>query len=819
MKVRTINITDVDDKQLLEISKKNLLALNLEEMKTIKNYFNKKGRNPTDIELETIAQTWSEHCKHKTLTAKIEYKSETSKDDILPLTKLYNNLLEETIFKITKELNKKFCVSVFKDNAGIIEFDKNYGIAFKVETHNHPSAIEPYGGAATGIGGVIRDILGVGKGAKPILNTDIFCFGPLDYSHKKLLKGVFHPKRIFKGVVSGVRDYGNRMGIPTANGAVLFDEGYVYNPLVYCGTVGIIPKNKSFKKVSSGDYIISVGGRTGRDGIHGATFSSLALDKNTPLSPVQIGNPIIEKKVMDTVLQARDMDLYTGITDCGAGGYSSAVGELGKNCGARVFLDRVPLKYKGLLPWEIWLSEAQERMVLSVKEKNLSKILKIFQNEDVEAFVLGRFTNTKKLEVFYKNKKICDIDMNFLHNGLPKRHYECVWKFDSKYENQKNISGILKNRNLTYKSILYDIFSDLNVCSKEWIIQQYDHEVQGQTVLKPLQNRDINDTGPGDACVLWINNIKNSFKGISIACGINPEYGKIDPYWMAASAIDETLRNLVCVGTDINKVALLDNFCWGRPENKHQLAGLVRACQACYDIAKVYRTPFISGKDSLNNDYMDEKLQYHSIPSTLLISGIGIIDDIKKCISMYFKEPENLIYLLGETKNELGGSLFYKILKFRTTDVPKVNPITARKLMITVNRAIKQNLILSCHDCSEGGISVALGEMCFSGGLGAEINLNGVKVDKEIEKLKKQDKNIANLIILFSESNSRFIVEVKKENKEKFEKLMKKNVFCLIGRIKKHKKFIVKGLNNRIIINEDIDKLKSLWKNSLKNKL
>jgi phosphoribosylformylglycinamidine synthase len=395
---KAIEILNLSNKQLIQLSEKNVLSLSLAEMKAAQDYFEKLGRNPTDVEMETIAQTWSEHCKHKTLTGIIEY---TEKKGTKKTKRIYNNLLKETVFKATMELNKKWCLSVFKDNAGIIEFDAKNGIAFKVETHNHPSALEPYGGSATGVGGVVRDILGVGLGAKPLANTDVFCLGNPDAKDSQVPKGVYHPKRIAKGVISGVRDYGNRMGIPTVNGAVYFDEGYTANPLVYCGTMGIIPKSKINKKVNSGDLILVAGGRTGRDGIHGATFSSIQLDQESDVSAVQIGNPIVEKKVLDAMLKARDLNLYRAVTDCGAGGLSSAIGELGNKIGALVYLDRVPLKYGGLVPWEIWISEAQERMVFAVPPKNKRKIAELFSKENVEAVFIGEFTKDKKLTLKY----------------------------------------------------------------------------------------------------------------------------------------------------------------------------------------------------------------------------------------------------------------------------------------------------------------------------------------------------------------------------------------------------------------------------------
>jgi len=777
MKIKHIELLNADKTKLTQMSKKYLLSLNLAEMQTIQRYFQTKKRNPTDVELETIAQTWSEHCKHKTLAGSVEFRVQSSEKKWK--IKKYNNLLKETIFKATKELNKKWCISVFKDNAGIIEFDKKNAVAFKVETHNHPSAIEPYGGAGTGIGGVIRDILGVGLGAKPIVNTDIFCFGYPD-TNKKIPEDVLTPKRIFEGVVSGVRDYGNRMGIPTANGSIIFDDGYIFNPLVYCGTVGILPKNKSFKKVMPGDLILTVGGRTGRDGIHGATFSSLSLDKDIPLNVVQIGNPIVEKKLADTVLKARDKNIYNAITDCGAGGFSSAIGELAIfSNGAKVFLEKAPLKYKGLEPWEIWVSEAQERMILAVPPKNLKKILKVFTDEDVEATVLGEFTNTGKLEVFYKNNLVCCLDMDFLHNGVPKKKMVAAFTEKTTFR----VIANTETSNLTSK--LKKLLSSPNIRSKERVIRQYDYEVQGNTVVKPLVG--VKNDGPSDATV--VKPIPDSNKGIVISNGINL-YGKFDPYWMAASAIDEALRNIISVGGDLSKTALLDNLCWGALDKPEQLGGLVRTCEACYDMAVVYGTPFISGKDSLNNKYTFPDGKTDSIPPTLLISGISIIEDIRKCITMDFKTPGNPIYIVGVTKNEFP---------------PKAEPEISRKQMLSLQKAIELETVASCHDCSEGGIAVCLSEMCFSGVLGCEISLKQVPI---IDKISEEG-------LLFSESNSRFIIEVKKEKEEKFKEILKGNIYAKIGKTINSKKFTVIGTNNKKILDADIFELKKCWQEGL----
>jgi phosphoribosylformylglycinamidine synthase len=778
---------DAHDRDLEKISKENLLALTLEEMLAIKQYYKGQKRNPTDVELETIAQTWSEHCKHKTLTGLIEYEENSKKE-------LIDNLLKNTVMRVTKELNKDWCLSVFKDNAGIISFDNNHGVAFKVETHNHPSALEPYGGAGTGIGGVIRDILGVGLGAKPILNTDVFCFGLPDTPFKKLPKGVLHPKRIMKGVVAGVRDYGNRMGIPTANGAVLFDKRYASNPLVYCGTVGIVPRTMCDKKVSPGDLILAVGGRTGRDGIHGATFSSLSLEENIEASVVQIGNPIMEKKIADTIIQARDKNLYTAITDCGAGGFSSAVGELGKDCGAKVHLERAPLKYAGLSPWEIWVSEAQERMVLAVPPHHLAALVAIFEAEDVESTVIGEFTNDKKLTLLYHGKTACSLDMNFLHEGVPQIRRKAVWVHkrysDPEIKPKRDYTGDLKK-----------ILSSLNVCSKEWIIRQYDHEVQGASVLKPLQGKD-NDS-PGDACV--IRPRPDSYKGIIVANGINHVYGDIDTYWMAASNIDEALRNAVCVGADIRHTAILDNFCWGSTKDPSQVGSLVRAARACYDIAKGYQAPFISGKDSLNNEYIDEHGNNHSIPPTLLISSISVINDIRKIVSMDAKGEDNLIYIVGMTKNELGGSHYYAIQGHVGRNVPTVDAVAGRKTMLALHKVIDQGLVRSCHDCSEGGLAVACSEMAFAGGLGMAINLKNVP-----SECCSDDK------ILFSESNSRFVVEVCRSDKADFERRLKGNVYAQIGRLTRMKKIIIHGLSSGIVIKASLDELKEAWQAPLR---
>ncbi len=780
--VNSVNILNADHGELMRLSRQGQLFLNLEEMKAIKEYFTRLERNPTDCELEAIAQTWSEHCKHKTLRGMINYNGKT-----------INNLLRETVMKVTEELNKDWCVSVFKDNSGVIRFDEEHDVCFKVETHNHPSALEPYGGAGTGIGGVIRDILGTGLGAKPVVNTDIFCFGPPDYPHTKLPKGTLHPKRVMKGVVSGVRDYGNRMGIPTSNGAVLFDERYIGNPLVFCGNVGIMPKGRSAKTVDGGEYILLLGGRTGRDGIHGATFSSGELtteSEEVSGSAVQIGNPITEKKITDVLIQARDEGLYKHIDDCGAGGLSGAVGEMGEHTGAEVQLEKVPLKYDGLSYTEIWISEAQERMVLAIEPSKLERALDIFSSENVEATVIGKFTNDKKLRLTYNKEVVADLDMDFLHHGLPKLKREAVWKEpaceEPRLKEQKNLGTALKK-----------ILSSWNVASKEWIIRQYDHEVQGGSVLKPLQG--ASNDGPGDACIT--RPILDSKKGVIVSNGINPRYGLIDPYHMAASAIDEALRQIISVGGDLERVAVLDNFCWGNTDKPDRLGGLVRAAYACYDVAKAYAIPFISGKDSLNNEYSSGG-ETIAIPPTLLISAIGVMDDVTKALSMDLKKSGNLIYIVGLTRNELGGSHYYHINGFLGANAPRVYAEEGKVLMDRLSSAMSRNKAAACHDCSEGGIGTAVAEMAFSGSLGAKIDLRKVPL---AEKIDKDDH------ILFSESNTRFIVEVPKKNKTKFERSLKGVPFGLIGEVSSSKELVVKGLSGGNVLKEKIKDLKKAW--------
>jgi len=780
-------VCELDDDELVELSKKKDLFLNLVEMQTIQKYYRELGREPTDVELESLAQTWSEHCVHKTLKSSVDMTINGEQIH-------FDNLLKETVFKATKELNKEWCISVFADNAGVVEFDEDSAVCFKVETHNRPSALDPYGGSATGIGGVIRDPMGTGLGARPIANTDIFCFGLPDTKHEEIPKGVLHPRRIMRGVVAGVRDYGNRMGIPTVNGAIYFDERYLGNPLVYCGNIGIMDKKKCFKNPQSGDVIIVVGGRTGRDGIHGATFSSgeITHEYESIFShAVQIGNAITEKTMLDVLVQANEAGLYDAITDCGAGGLSSAVGEMGKDLGAEVDLEKVPLKYTGLNYTEIWISEAQERMVIAVKPENLKAITKIFDDENVESTVIGRFTDDKKLILRYNGEKVAEMDMDFLHDGVPKYSRKAVWKSPELSE-----PSIPEKDN--YNDELLRILSCYNVASKEWVIRQYDHEVQGTSVVKPLVG--VTNNGPGDGAV--IRPKFDSDRGLAISCGMNPMYGDIDPYWMALGGINEAVRNVICVGGRADRIALLDNFSWGNCRKPETFGPLVRAAQACYDGAIAFGTPFVSGKDSLNNEFSCEDGRQISIPSTLLVSAISIVDDINKCVTMDAKRASNLLFIIGETRNELGGSHYYKIHGQLGANVPKVDLETAPKIAQRVATAIAEGLVVSCHDCSEGGLTVALAEMAFSGGLGIEADLRGLPRSDDCSRTDAQ---------LFSESNSRYIVEVEPENYNAFAKLMLNLPFGQIGKVVEEKTLSIKAESGEVVIETALESLKEAW--------
>lgn len=792
-RVEQIPLVGLDDDALFHLSRTRLLSLDRAEMRAIQEFYEELDRAPTDVELETLAQTWSEHCVHKTFRAHIDFTWQDATGHVKAQTQV-DGLLKQYIRAATEAVNPSWLRSAFVDNAGIIAFDDQYDLAFKVETHNHPSALEPFGGANTGVGGVVRDIIGVS--ARPIATTDVLCFGPQDHPYDQLPNGILHPRRIADGVVAGIGDYGNKLGLPTVNGAILYDEGYLGNPLVFCGCVGLLPHGRHPTAPQAGDLVVALGGRTGRDGIHGATFSSAELTHDTSEtagSAVQIGDPITEKGLIELIEAARDEQLYTAITDCGAGGFSSAVGEMGKELGAEIELTNVKLKYPGLTPWEIWLSEAQERMVLAVPPAQLARLQALADLWDVEVSVLGAFTGDQHLRVRYNGALVADLPMAFLHDGLPRRRMQAVYRETKGPEGQKTESRAAENGERGRPNdLLLALLAHPTVASKEHVIRRYDHEVRGGTLVRPLTGPQMD--GPSDAAVLKPLGTWDHPKAFALSAAINPLLGKHDPYAMAVSAIDEAFRNLVAVGTDPDLVAILDNFCWGNPTLPDRLGALVRTCQGCYDAALAYRAPFISGKDSLYNEFNGKP-----IPGTLLISAIGIVPDLAYCVTSHLKAPGNRLYLLGETQAELGGSLLYELLGNAGGEAPAMpaNPLQRYRLL---HSAIRQGLICACHDLSEGGLAVALAEMCLAGRLGATVALEGIS-DRALTPQER----------LFSESNGRLLLEVRPEDAADLEAHMRPVTLLPLGVVAAQPTLTITA-SDQSLISLSVEQLVNAWK-------
>jgi phosphoribosylformylglycinamidine synthase II len=806
---------DCPDESLIRISQERVLALSLEEMRILRDYLKNDavlarrkafglGARMTDAELECLAQTWSEHCKHKIFNARIAY--DDGEGRISEIDSLFSACIKRSTCEIRERMGADdWCLSVFSDNAGIIRFNDDWNLVFKVETHNSPSALDPYGGALTGIVGVNRDPFGCGKGAKLIFNTDVFCFAPPDYD-KPLPKRILHPRRIYEGVREGVEHGGNKSGIPTVNGCLVFDDRYLGKPLVYCGTGGIMParlngEETHTKEIRPGDLVVMTGGRIGKDGIHGATFSSEELHEGSPVTAVQIGDPITQKKMTDFLLIARDRGLYRAITDNGAGGLSSSVGETARlSGGCEIDLKKAPLKYPGLNPWEILISESQERMTLAVPPATVDEFLDLARKMDVEATVLGRYTDKGWFHIRYGEETVVYLDMDFLHDGLPQMTLRASWipptHAEPAFPEPADMGEALKT-----------ILSRLNICSKESVVRQYDHEVQGGSVVKPLTGV-VND-GPSDAAV--IRPLLDSFEGIVIANGICPRYSDIDAYHMAAAAIDEAVRNAIAVGAPLDRLAGLDNFCWcdpvrseKTPDGEYKLAQLVRANQALYTITTAYGVPCISGKDSMKNDYQIGSVRI-SIPPTLLFSTLGKMEDVRKAVTMDVKKPGDLVYVLGTTFRELGASEWYALHDATGNGVPKVDAKSAKTRYEALHRAIMAGLVASCHDCSDGGLGVALAETAFAGGLGMEIDLRSVPA----EGVTRNDE------ILFSESQSRFVVTISPQSREAFETLFAGSVCARIGTVISEGVLKVNGIGGQRIIEEELAALKAAWQKTL----
>jgi phosphoribosylformylglycinamidine synthase len=816
--VREIDL-NVSDENLIAISRDGVLALTLEEMKIIQKYFQnpevaeerKKlglSANPTDVELEALAQTWSEHCKHKIFSATIDYHDENGNQE--EIRSLFKTFIQGATKKVREQLGERdFCLSVFKDNAGVIKFNDKNSLVFKVETHNSPSALDPYGGALTGIVGVNRDPFGTGMGAKLIFNTDVFCFAS-PFFEKALPARLLHPRRIYEGVVEGVEHGGNKSGIPTVNGSLVFDDRFAGKPLVFCGTAGFMPaiingEPSHLKTICPGDLIVMTGGRIGKDGIHGATFSSEELSESSPVSAVQIGDPITQKRMTDFLIRARDRGLYNFITDNGAGGLSSSVGEMAKECGGcRLDLAKAPLKYSGLAPWEILISEAQERMSLAVPPEKIDEFLSLAKKMGVEATVLGEFTNSGFFHILYNDKTVASLPIEFLHEGLPPMQLRGVWE----HRKHPEPKPVVKS---DYTDDLLKLLSSLNICSKESVVRRYDHEVQGGSVVKPFTG--IENDGPSDAAVLRPD--LDSFEGVVVSHGICPRYSDIDTYHMMANAIDEGLRGYVAVGGSLDLVAGLDNFCWcdpvqseKTPDGEYKTAQLVRANKSLYDYCVAFNVPLISGKDSMKNDFYDGVTKI-SIPPTVLFSVIGKMDDVRKAVTMDAKRPGDIVYLLGKTAFEMGGSEYLELNGFVGNRVPRVDAESALKRYRAYHEAVEKGLVASCHDLSDGGLAVALAETAFAGGFGLSADLGrvlfaGVPCDRRDE------------VLLFSESASRLLVTVRPEQSELFEEVMAGNCFSRIGTITEETMVTITGIDGSVVLQGALTDFKEAWQSPLR---
>ncbi len=787
---RVLKISDLDGERLLELSQFMKLSLSREDMLAIQAIYAKWNREPTDVELEVIAQTWSEHCKHRIFGATIAHKIDGKEETVNSLFKTYIRDVSQRIF----DAKPGFVLSAFHDNAGFIKLDDELAICLKAETHNHPSAIEPYAGANTGLGGVIRDILGAGKGAKPIGSLDVFCFGAPDTATENIkADDVIHPLGVMRGVVRGVRDYGNRMGIPTISGAIQFDDAYIYNPLVYCGTAGVIPIKDIAKKIEPGMKVISVGGRTGRDGLHGATFSSAALDTDSHESDqqaVQIGNPIEEKKAADFVLAARDKGLIEFITDCGAGGYSSAAGEMLEECGGTIDLDQVKLKEPGLVSWEVFISESQERMVLAVKESSLPELKKLADLYETELTELGDADGSGILKVKHHDRIVCELDCTKLHDA-PTRHLQARWS--------KKTAPVEAPPLTNPGQALRDLFTDFAIVSREPIIREYDHEVQGNTVLKPLAG--ASGDAPQDASVLRIS---GSQRLMAMSVALLPEWGKTDPYAMGAACVDECVRQLVAAGADPQRIAILDNFCMGNPNAEEELGALVETVKGIAAIAEVYGTPFVSGKDSFYN-YFETDEGPVSIPVTILISGMGIIEEESHVTGASLRKSDSLLAIIGHTSADLGGSVFARRHGLEKAPVPATRSEEAWQCYEKYHEAVKRGYIRSAHDVSEGGLAVTLAEMAFSGKGGLEIDLCSLPMDPDASKAA----------MLFGESPSRLVIEVAPEDLAKVADLFEGLPFAALGRATTEHANLNIEWGKEVLLHEPLSDLKTTWKTGL----
>jgi phosphoribosylformylglycinamidine synthase len=821
-RVDTVSL-NVDDEELARLGREGILerghdgraaerrgplALDMATLKVIRDHFNRLGRDPTDIELESIAQTWSEHCKHTIFAARID-----------EVDSLYKTYIQGATREIRAHLGKDdWCLSVFRDNSGVIRLNRDWSICYKVETHNSPSALDPYGGAITGIVGVNRDPLGTGMGARLIVNTYGFCFGDPTYrgSPYYRLPGrrepTLHPKVIFEGVREGVEHGGNKSGIPTAWGFLTFDERYMGKPLVFVGTVGLLPatlhgRPSHCKGARPGDRIVMAGGRVGKDGIHGATFSSEAMHAGSPATAVQIGDPITQKKLADAQIEIRDLGLYHSVTDNGAGGLSCSVAEMARECGGcRIILDQVPIKYEGLLPYEIWISESQERMTYAVPPENADRFQDLMRRRGVEATVIGEFTDDGRCVVEFEGRPILDLDMDFLHNGNPQKVLRSAYTEralpEPEFPEPQDMAAALRK-----------MLGRLNLCSKEYVVRQFDHEVQAGSVVKPLVGK-LQDVA-SDAAV--VRPLLERPEGIGLSHSLYPSYGDIDPYWMAACAIDTAIRNLVAVGAPTERIALLDNFCWSSSDEPERLGQLKRAARACYDFAVAYGTPFISGKDSMYNDFkgfdeLDRPVKI-SVPPTLLISSLGFLEDVSRSVTLDAKTPGDRLYLLGTTRDELGASEYYAFLgetltgrRFIGNRVPQVDAGRNAGTYRALHQAIRRGLVSASASLGLGGLATAASKMALGGDLGVEIDLAAVITEPGDLRTDR---------ILYSESQGRILATVRPENEGAFLALFAGVPCSRAGRVTEEPFLRVRDRNGRVCIDEGLTSLREAYKKTL----
>ncbi len=829
--IDVIDLENMNNNELSNLSDKRCLALNLDELNFIKTYYKgiKKKRlekglptNPTDVEVEVLAQTWSEHCKHKIFSAKINYTDEKNKK--YQIDSLYKTYIKGATQKIKSDRNLDWLRSVFTDNAGIVRFDKNVDLCIKVETHNSPSALDPYGGALTGILGVNRDILGCGLGAKPIANMDVFCLAdPTIPSSKedenRLPADLMNPKQILEGLHKGVEDGGNKSGVPTVNGAMVFDRDYAGKPLVFVGTVGVMPqKLKDGRKIEVkepqiGDYVVMVGGAIGADGIHGATFSSLELNETSPSTAVQIGDPLTQKRVSDFIIAARDECLFTCITDNGAGGLSSSVGEMATlTGGAKIDLRKCPIKYLGLSPYELMISESQERMTLAVCAEKKDRFLELSHFHGVESSFIGHFHNKGELEIFYDNEIVASLSLEFLHESLPQMNLEACW------DRPRDRSNWLGDKRETVKldevdkqfisNAITKLLESPNIASKEKYVRRYDHEVQAATISKPFVG--TSGHGPGNAGGVWLYpHGGEESNGIMISNGLCPRMSLSDPYKMTLMAVDESLRNVVAQGGDPDHCVLLDNFCWPDPQkskmNPHgdyKLGQLVKSCEALFDITTTYGTPLVSGKDSMKNDFRGknrkgEELKISVLP-TLLVTALAKCD-VNKIMSSDFKNEGDVVYELGYRGPGLLHSEFLELFEIEYPHLlPQIDIHENIKLYRLIYEACSKGVLESCHDVSDGGMILALIESCFGNNKGLDLSFS---TPKDVYK---------QLDYLFNESAGRFIVSVKKENITSFESIFK-NLFIELGEVNNADYVSHKELDINLSVNSCIN----IWKGAL----